>query len=204
MQLHTHNGADRIARLVLQTSVTMTQLVSQQSPLILYRHCHRPWLKYVFGLPDSNEPTSAVHQLPTFQPKMETDVVPETLLSFEAHSQNCHKRLWTLSCLSVYPHGSTQLPLDEFSLKSIFFPKSVEKIIQVTLKSDKNIGYFTWRPIYKVVQIWPGLICVWTSRTAQQLRDFERVKQHPPPSLLLGLEPVQSCRGVARVFGNYG
>jgi hypothetical protein len=25
---------------------------------------------------------------------------------------------------------------------------------------------------YKVVQIWPGLICVWTSRTAQQLCDL--------------------------------
>jgi hypothetical protein len=30
------------------------------------------------------------------------------------------------------------------------------------------------------------------------------VKPQPPPSLLLGLEPVQSCLGVARVFGNYG
>jgi hypothetical protein len=29
----------------------------------------------------------------------------------------------------------------------IFFPKSVEKI-QVLLKSDKNNGCFTWRPIY--------------------------------------------------------
>jgi len=27
------------------------------------------------------------------------------------------------------------------------FRKSVEKI-QVSLKSDKNTGYFTWRPIY--------------------------------------------------------
>ena len=27
--------------------------------------------------------------------------------------------------------------------------------------------------IYKVVQIWPGLICVKTSRTAQQLCDLE-------------------------------
>jgi hypothetical protein len=30
------------------------------------------------------------------------------------------------------------------------------------------------------------------------------VKPQPPPSLLLGLEHVQSCLGVARVFGNYG
>ena len=39
-----------------------------------------------------------------------------------------------------------------------------------------------------------------TSRTAQQLCDLERVKPQPPPSLLLGLEPVQSCLGVARVM----
>jgi len=30
------------------------------------------------------------------------------------------------------------------------------------------------------------------------------VKPQPPPSLLLGLEPVQSCLGVARVMSNYG
>ena len=30
--------------------------------------------------------------------------------------------------------------------------------------------------------------------------DLERVKPQPPPSLLLGLETVQSCLGVARVM----
>ena len=33
----------------------------------------------------------------------------------------------------------------------------------------------------------------------QQLCDLERVKPQPPPSLLLGLGPVQSCLRVARV-----
>ena len=46
-------------------------------------------------------------------------------------------------------------------------------------------------------------LCV-TSRNAQQLCDLERVKPQPPPSLLLGLEPVQSCLEVARVMSNYG
>ena len=46
-------------------------------------------------------------------------------------------------------------------------------------------------------------LCV-KSLTAQQLCDLERVKPQPPPSLLLGLEPVQSCLGVARVMSNYG
>ena len=34
----------------------------------------------------------------------------------------------------------------------------------------------------------------------KQLCDIERVKPQPPPFLLLGLEPVQSCLGVARVM----
>ena len=34
----------------------------------------------------------------------------------------------------------------------------------------------------------------------QQLCDLQRVKPQPLPSLLLGLEPVQSCLGVARVM----
>ena len=46
-------------------------------------------------------------------------------------------------------------------------------------------------------------LCV-KNRTAQQLCDLERVKPQPPTSLLLGLEPVQSCLGVARVMSNYG
>jgi len=34
----------------------------------------------------------------------------------------------------------------------VFFPKPVEKI-QISLKSDKNHGYFTWRPTYIVDHI---------------------------------------------------
>jgi hypothetical protein len=49
---------------------------------------------------------------------------------------------------SFSPHGTTRLQLEEFSQNFIFgyFKKSVEKI-QVSLKSEKNNGYFTWRPI---------------------------------------------------------
>ena len=44
----------------------------------------------------------------------------------------------------VHPHGTTRLPLDGFSWNLIFESvlKIVEKI-QVSLKSDKNNGYFT-------------------------------------------------------------
>jgi hypothetical protein len=46
---------------------------------------------------------------------------------------------------SFCPHGTTRLPMDEFPLNFIFvyFLKTVEKS-QVSLKSDKINGYFTW------------------------------------------------------------
>ena len=52
-------------------------------------------------------------------------------------------RFGILSSLQWY------LPHDGFSWNSYLsiFQKSVEHI-RVSLKSDKNIGYFTWRPIY--------------------------------------------------------
>jgi hypothetical protein len=59
-------------------------------------------------------------------------------------SQNCEKRLLAPSCLSVCPHGTTRLPLDDFYeiLYLRIFQKSAEKI-EVSLKSDKNNGCFT-------------------------------------------------------------
>jgi hypothetical protein len=52
-------------------------------------------------------------------------------------------------CLSVHPHGTIRLPLDRFLLNLKFqnFRTYVEKI-QGSLKTDKNKGHFTWRPIY--------------------------------------------------------
>ena len=49
--------------------------------------------------------------------------------------------------MSVRQHGTTRLPRDWFSLNLNIFPKSFEEI-QASLKSNKNNGYFTWRPIY--------------------------------------------------------
>ena len=42
-------------------------------------------------------------------------------------------------------------------------------------------------------------LCVNKPHCAEAVRPWE-VKPQPPPSLLLGLEPVQSCLGVARVM----
>jgi hypothetical protein len=52
--------------------------------------------------------------------------------------------------VSVRPHGTNRLPLDEFSWNLVFeyfFLKSIEKI-QVSLISNTKNGYFTWRLIY--------------------------------------------------------
>jgi hypothetical protein len=48
---------------------------------------------------------------------------------------------------SFRSHGTTRLPPEGFSWNLTFeyFRKSVGKI-QVSLHSDKNIGFFTWRP----------------------------------------------------------
>jgi hypothetical protein len=60
---------------------------------------------------------------------------------FRRFSHNCENRLLASSCLSVCPHGTTQLSCLRI------FRKSVEKT-EVSLKLDKNNGYFTWRPIH--------------------------------------------------------
>ena len=77
--------------------------------------------------------------------------VSKTNFNFKARSQNCENRL----LMSVRPHGTTWLPVYEFSWNSYLsiFRKSVDKI-QVSSKSDKNNGYFTWRPIYIFDHIW--------------------------------------------------
>ena len=51
--------------------------------------------------------------------------------------------------MTVRPHGTTLLPMDEFSWNLIFgdFSK-IFRETEVSLKSDKNKGYFTWRPVY--------------------------------------------------------
>jgi len=63
------------------------------------------------------------------------------------------KQLLGLSCLAVHLsfglHGTTWLPLDGFSWNLVFeeLKKSVKEI-QMSLKSDKNDGYLTWRRMY--------------------------------------------------------
>ena len=71
---------------------------------------------------------------------------------FRCINKICKKQIWTFSCLSVHlPAHMEQLSshwmdFHEILYMSIFWI-SVEKI-QVSLKSDKNNGYFTLRPRY--------------------------------------------------------
>jgi len=74
------------------------------------------------------------------------------LCQWQAGPQNCEATtsFVTSVCPSVRQHGTAWLPLDGFSWNLIFeyLKKTVEKSNQVSLKSHKNNGYFTWRPIY--------------------------------------------------------
>jgi hypothetical protein len=62
-------------------------------------------------------------------------------------SQKCKKQLFASACLSVHMEqlGFHQRDFHE-SLYLSIFRKSIKKI-EVSLKSDKNNWYFTWRPI---------------------------------------------------------
>ena len=70
-------------------------------------------------------------------------------IHIQARSQNCGKRIFALMNLSVCPHGTSRLQLEGFNeiWYLITFRKFVERL-QVSLESDKNNRYFTWRPIY--------------------------------------------------------
>jgi len=89
--------------------------------------------------------------------RTERQTLQQTKISCWAPSQNCAKRLLLSSCLSVgpsvhlsvRPRGTSRLQRNWFSLNLIFqdFEKSVQKF-PVSLKSEANNGYFTWRPTY--------------------------------------------------------
>ena len=66
-----------------------------------------------------------------------------------SRSQNFEKPVLASSLPSVRMEllGPHRADFHEIWYLRIFFRKSVEQF-QVSLKSDKNNGYFTWRPIY--------------------------------------------------------
>jgi hypothetical protein len=71
---------------------------------------------------------------------------------FHVLSKHFEKRLLASSChacLFVRPHGTTRLPMEQFSLNFIFedFRKPIEKI-QIPLKSSTNKRHITWTSIY--------------------------------------------------------
>ena len=71
---------------------------------------------------------------------------------FKARLQNCKKRFLASSCPSIRLYGKTRHPQDGFHV--IWYFQNFSKIcrgIQVSLKSDKNNEYFTWRSIYILI-----------------------------------------------------
>ena len=56
---------------------------------------------------------------------------------------------------SVRPHGTIELPLDEFDniWRSSFLSQKYVKKIQVSLKYGKNNGYFTWKTFFTFMTI---------------------------------------------------
>jgi hypothetical protein len=70
------------------------------------------------------------------------------LYTFRSQSQNCEKLLLASSCLSIYSHGTTQLPLERFLWNLIF--EHFSKICWESsfIKIWQKFRYFTWRPIY--------------------------------------------------------
>ena len=75
----------------------------------------------------------------------------KTIIYFQAQSQNYEKRPLASSSPSVRMETLGSLWTDFYEIWYFsIFRKSVQKI-QVSLKSDKNKGYFTWRPIYMFI-----------------------------------------------------
>jgi hypothetical protein len=76
-------------------------------------------------------------------------VIREFILISYAPTPNCERLLLSSSCLSVRCLAQLGSHCTDFYEVWYFriFRKSAEKI-RVSLKSDKNIGHFTWRPVY--------------------------------------------------------
>jgi len=91
----------------------------------------------------------------------QTEAAPG-IYNFRRFSQNCEKRLFALSHLSVRLSnrkeqvGSHSTDFNEIRYLTIF-RTSVEKI-QVSLKSDKNDGYSTWWSVYVFITHRPILL----------------------------------------------
>jgi hypothetical protein len=88
--------------------------------------------------------------------------------NFQLRSQNCEKRQLASSCLSVYlplcPSARNKsTPTRRIFIK--FYTSTCEKYVEkfrVSLTSDENNGYFTWRAIYVFDHRW--LIYFWNEK----------------------------------------
>jgi hypothetical protein len=114
---------------------------------------HRPNETITDGPPNSETFVASFFHIKDLRSSSEHTICSPThtiLCLFQARSQNCEKRLLASSCtpvrLSIHMEqlDSHSTYFDETSYLSFLLKKSVAKI-QVSLKSDKNNGYFTCR-----------------------------------------------------------
>jgi len=87
------------------------------------------------------------------------------------------KTLLASSCLSVCPRGTFRLPQDGFSWNLIFeyFSEKTFEKIQLPLKSDKNIGYFTMKTD---IHFWSYLANFFLEWEMFQTKVVEKIKTH--------------------------
>ena len=79
--------------------------------------------------------------------------------NFQTPSRNCEKRRLSSSCLSVCLSAQNNSPpnrhiLMKFDISEFF--ENLSRKNQVSLKSDKNSGYFTRRPVYRYTYMCRG------------------------------------------------
>jgi hypothetical protein len=96
---------------------------------------------------------------------------------FRRFAHNCKKRLLASSCLSVRPHETIRLPLDEFSWNLVFedFSKNLWRKFKVSLKSDKNKGLLY---VKSKIHFWSYLVHSFLEWEIFQTKFAEKIKTH--------------------------
>jgi len=111
------------------------------------------------------------------------DILYHCAIIFSRFYPDCEKLLLASSYLSVRPSVRiTRLPLDglKWNLILRIFRKSVQKI-HVSLKSDKNNGYFTWRPTH--VYYW--FLLIMRNVSDKSCREHQNIRTHTSCSFFL-------------------
>jgi hypothetical protein len=110
-------------------------------------------------------------------------LVPYTVVIDRLVFRRLRKTEKSLTFPSIRPHG-TRLQLDGFSRNLVFsiFRKCVNKI-QISLNSDNNNGYFTWKRVTFMI------VCFWIILKGRNIWDkYKRKTKHISCSITFFLE----------------